>query len=177
MRSLILALLLSGSAWSQQPFEETLSLSLEGQYSVRRIQAGSEFAPITLAVGSQHNMALVWQAPPIFQVVCTNGQGWSVTLQAPAQLSGPGGAAFPLEYLYGSGRVQSLGASDEVPAQDGRLSGSLNSGAKTVSVERDHRGSYRYEIGNFFVPNLPAQLPPGRYGGGGLLVTTFSNTP
>lgn len=177
MKALLLALILGGPALAQQPFEETLSLTLDGEYSVHRLQSGSEFAPITLTATAQQNVPLVWQTAPVFQVVCTNGQGWSVTLRGPAQLSGPAGAALPLDYAYGSGRIQSVDSSDVVAVQDSRCSGSLSSGTKTISVEGQHRGSYRYQIGNFCVPHLPAQLPAGSYGGGGLLVTTFSNTP
>ncbi|MBS2034863.1 hypothetical protein JST97_07740 [bacterium] len=177
MRSLLLLLLLSGQVWSQTSLEENLSLNLEGQYEVRRVQAGGDFAPIRLSNGGQQHVTLVWQSAPIFQVVCTNGLGWSVTLRAPAHLQGPGGASLPLDYEYGSGRVSTLAGSDPVETQDSHLSGDLSMGAKTVSVAADHRGGYRYQIGNFFVPTLGAQMPAGRYGGEGLLVTTFSNTP
>ena len=71
----------------------------------------------------------------------------------------------------------SLESSDPVSVLDAHQGGSLSTGLKTVSVPPQVFGRYRYQVGNFMVARLPADLPAGRYGGANLLVSTFANTP
>jgi len=162
-----------------QPFEDPLEVTMIGQYSVTRIQAGTAFLPITVATGQQVNVPLIWINPPVFQITCTNDYGWSVTLKGPTsgQLSGPSGSGLPIDYQYGTGCITCTPTSDQVVAHDSRFGGSLHSGVKTVSVAPGRRGGYRYVVGNFVVPRLPATQLAGTYGGAGLLTTTFANTP
>ena len=162
---------------AQPPFEENLSVTLEGQFAVNRVQTGSEFFPLTLSSREQQRVPLIWQQAPVFEVICTNGKGWSVTLFGPALLPGPRGVGLPIEYQSGSGQIISLESSDPVSAMDANQGGSLATGVKTVSVPLQTFGRYRYQVGNFWVTRLPPDAPAGRYGGANLLVSTFANTP
>lgn len=162
-----------------QSFEDPLEVTMVGHYSVTRIQSGSSFLPISVGATRQVHVPLIWRSPPVFQIICTNDHGWSATIKGPASghLSGPSGSWLTIDYEYGSGTITCTPTSDQVDGYDSRHGGDLPGGVKTVSVAPGRRGGYRYVLGNFYVPSLPATQLAGDYGGAGLLTTTFANTP
>ena len=176
---LLVCLGLSIRLAAAQSFDDPLEVTLVGQYSVTRVSSGTSFSPITLSAVTQSHVPLNWQSPPAFQIICTNDNGWSATLKGPSSgsLSGPTGSSLGIDYEFGSGTITTHPTSDPVNPRDAELSGDLRSGVKTVSVPQATRGSYRDLLGNFYVPTLPPTQLAGVYGGPGLLVTTFANTP
>jgi len=173
---------LSGSA-SAQPFTDPLRVTLTGTYSVTRSATGNNFNAITLNGTNQTNVPLTWATAPAFTVVSTNAAGWSATLRGPASgvLTGPAGAApntIPINYRFGTGTITPVGASTVINGGvDSNVSGTLATGAKTVSAPTTALGSWTYRLGSFISSSIPANQRPGTYGGANLLTTTFTNTP
>ncbi|MBT9587002.1 hypothetical protein IV102_26910 [bacterium] len=166
-----------------QAFTDPLQVTLAGTYSVTRSATGNNFNAITLNGTNQTNVALTWATAPAFTVVSTNAAGWSATLRGPATgvLTGPAGAApntIPINYRFGTGTITPVGASTVINGGvDSNVSGTLATGAKTVSAPTTALGSWTYRVGSFISSSIPANQRPGTYGGAALLTTTFTNTP
>jgi len=177
-----LAIIVSAAAFfalalpsSAQPFSDPLEVSLTGEFSVTRAATGTNFQPIGLAGVVATGVALTWETAPSFDVVHTNGAGWSVSLQGPATLTTAGSdTPLTIRYVYGTGVVLSTG--DTVTEEVTPISGTFTAGAKVISAAATTSGSYNYTIGSFEC-DMAANQDPGTYGGADLLTTTFANTP
>lgn len=167
-------------SYAQGPFTENLSVQLTGTYTVTRTTAGGAFNAISLTGQNQTNVALNFATAPLYNVVCTNGLGWSCTISLPngrlTSGTGTGAPTLPLTYRGGTGAITPVGSSTAINGgTDTASATSLAAALKTVTAPTTALGSWNYRLGGFQAASIPANQAPGTYTG--VLTVTFSNAP